>query len=468
MYKDFIEKNIKKFSSNIFLIDENGKSIAYKNIFIKSEKNLNFIGKGDVCLILADNCLSYIELYLYFLKQNIKQILIDKNTNDNQIIKIAGLYKPNYLIVNNNSKINLENYKFIKTYRNYNIYLYSEKKISTNEDLAILLSTSGSTGSSRFVKLSKENIFNNALNISKYLKINSKQTTITTMSPSYSYGMSIINTHFLSGSRIILNNETFFDKNFWDKIQKYKVNSFGGVPYHYEILKKLKFSNFNLPTLKYLTQAGGNMDKDLVLYFLESCKKNKIDFVQMYGQTEASPRISYLPFKFARKKIGSIGKVIPGGHMSLKKNKKSNKVGEIVYRGKNVFMGYSLSYKDLSKAKKRSNNLKTGDLGWKDKDGYFYLVGRKDRDVKISGLRVNLDELGKLMQNNKIKCCFVEKNKKIYVFTVSNKTNTSILEVISKETKLNKKVFIIKKIKSFPKNRRNKIDIDRLLKNELH
>ena len=66
MYKDFIEKNIKKFSSNIFLIDENDKSISYKNIFIKSEKNLNFISKGDVCLILADNCLSYIELYLYF------------------------------------------------------------------------------------------------------------------------------------------------------------------------------------------------------------------------------------------------------------------------------------------------------------------------------------------------------------------------------------------------------------------
>ena len=95
------------------------------------------------------------------------------------------------------------------------------------------------------------------------------------MSPSYSYGMSIINTHFISGSKIILNNQSFFEKIFWDKVKKYKVNSFGGVPYHYEILKKLKFSNFNLPSLKYLTQAGGGMNKDLILYFLKCCKKKK-------------------------------------------------------------------------------------------------------------------------------------------------------------------------------------------------
>ena len=203
------------------------------------------------------------------------------------------------------------------------IYIYTQKKkIPTHEDLAVLLSTSGSTGSSKFVKLSKENILDNALNICKYLKINSNHTTITTMSPSYSYGMSIINTHFISGSKIILNNQSFFEKIFWDKVKKYKVNSFGGVPYHYEILKKLKFSNFNLPSLKYLTQAGGGMNKDLILYFLKCCKKNNIKFIQMYGQTEASPRISYLPFKIARKKIGSIGKAIPGGHIAIRKTKK--------------------------------------------------------------------------------------------------------------------------------------------------
>ena len=99
--------------------------------------------------MLADNCKSYIELYLYFLKKNVKQILLDKNTNENQIAKISKLYRPNYLIINSSNKINLKNYKFIKTYGSYNIYLYSKKKIPTHEDLAVLLSTSGSTGSSK-------------------------------------------------------------------------------------------------------------------------------------------------------------------------------------------------------------------------------------------------------------------------------------------------------------------------------
>ena len=152
MNKNFIEKNVKKFSSNIFLIDENGHSVTYNRIFSKSSKKLNFIKEGDLCLILADNCLEYIELYLYFLKSNIKQILVDKNTNESQIKKISTLYKPNYLIVNNSNKTLLKNYKFIKSYGVYNIYLFSEKKIQINNDLALLLSTSGSTGSSRFVK----------------------------------------------------------------------------------------------------------------------------------------------------------------------------------------------------------------------------------------------------------------------------------------------------------------------------
>ncbi len=468
MNKNFIEKNVKKFSSNIFLIDENGHSVTYNKIFSKSSAKLNFIKEGELCLILADNCLEYIELYLYFLKSNVKQILVDKNTSESQIDKISTLYKPNYLIVNNSTKPFLKNYKFVKSYGIYNIYLYSEKKIQIHNDLALLLSTSGSTGSSRFVKLSKENILDNALNISKYLKINSSHTTITTMSPSYSYGMSIINTHFAKGSKIILNNQTFFEKKFWDKINKYKVNSFGGVPYHYEILKKLKFSDLNLPSLKYLTQAGGNMNENTILYFLNSCKKMKVDFIQMYGQTEASPRMSYLSFKIARKKIGSIGKAIPGGKMFLKKNKNSNKVGEIFYKGKNVFMGYSLSYKDLSKNYKKNKVLETGDLARVDKDGYFFLVGRKEREIKISGLRVNLDELSDIMENKKIKCCFVKKDEKIYIFTISKQSDSYILEKLYTETKLNKNFFIVRKVKSFPLNKRKKIDTNKLIKNELH
>ena len=130
-------------------------------------------------------------------------------------------------------------------------------------------------------------------------------------------------------------------------------------------------------------------------------------------------------------------------------------------------MGYSSNFEDLSKTYNKNKVLKTGDLAWKDKDGYFFIVGRKEREIKISGIRINLDELSQIIQKNKIKSCFVKKEK-IYMFTVSNESKNNILDVIHKETGLSKNFFIIKKVKSFPKNKRNKIDIDRLFKNELH
>ena len=130
-----------------------------------------------------------------------------------------------------------------------------------------MLSTSGTTQNPKFVRLSDLNLTNNTNEIIKYLNINSNHTTITTMPMGYSYGLSIINTHLFSGAKIIINNETIFDKNLWNKIYKFKVNSFGGVPQFYEILKKIKFEKIKLPHLKYLTQAGGKLDKESLKIF---------------------------------------------------------------------------------------------------------------------------------------------------------------------------------------------------------
>ena len=144
-------------------------------------------------------------------------------------------------------------------------------------------------------------------------------------------------------------------------------------------------------------------------------------------------------------------------------------MGEIFYKGKMYSWATAQTSRDLSKTYNKNKVLKTGDLAWKDKDGYFFIVGRKEREIKISGLRINLDELSQIIQKNKIKSCFAEKNKKIYMFTVSNESENNILDIIHRETGLKTKIFfIIKKVQSLPKNKRNKIDIDRLFKNELY
>ena len=242
--ENIINKNIKRFSNNVFLITEN-KKIKYKYLLSRAEEKLNFISRGDLILITANNTLGFFEIYFFALNRNVPIILIDENTNSNNVNEIINLYKPNYVF------LPVDNLKILPKYERINYYNFCLIKVSKikntiNKDLAILLSTSGSTGSSKFVKLSYENIFDNALNISKYLKIDHTHTTITTMPPSYSYGLSIINSHFVKGSKIVINKLSFFEKKFWEKLNYNKVTSFGGVPLQYEILKKIKFDKMNL------------------------------------------------------------------------------------------------------------------------------------------------------------------------------------------------------------------------------
>ena len=180
-----------------------------------------------------------------------------------------------------------------------------------------MLSTSGTTESPKFVRLSKKNIEDNTIKIIKYLKIKKNQTTITTMPAGYSYGLSILNSHLKAKSKIVLNNNSIIEKSFWEKMKKFKVNSFGGVPEFYEFLRKLNFEKYVNKNMKYLTQAGGKLNEKDLEYFGKICKKNKIKFYVMYGQTEASPRISFLEWKYFFKNMNSIGKPLKGYKLKI-------------------------------------------------------------------------------------------------------------------------------------------------------
>ena len=171
----------------------------------------------------------------------------------------------------------------------------------------------------------------------------------------------------------------------------------------------------------------------------------------MYGQTEATSRMAYLPFRYIKKKIGSIGIPIPNGKISI-----DERNSEIIYKGKNVSLGYARNYKDLGKGDKNKQILKTGDLGKKDKDGFFYIKGRKSRMVKIYGHRVNLDELEVLLKNLGIKCACISFEKKIIIF-YNQRVVAKIIKIISNYTTLNLNYFKMNYIKKFPINENNKI-----------
>ena len=254
------------------------------------------------------------------------------------------------------------------------------------------------------VRQSYNNILSNTESIVEYLNLDSTERPITTLPMNYTYGLSIINSHLYAGATILLTENTLIQKEFWNFFKTEQATSFGGVPYTYEMLKKLRFSRMNLPSLRYMTQAGGKLSPELHKEFAQDCIDKNRKFIVMYGQTEATARMAYLPSEYALKKYGSMGIAIPGGSFSLIDDNgneitEDNITGELIYKGANVTLGYAESRSDLIKGDENHGVLLTGDMAKRDKDGFYYIVGRKKRFLKMFGKRVNLDEVERIIKS---------------------------------------------------------------------
>ena len=259
-----------------------------------------------------------------------------------------------------------------------------------HEKLALLLATSGSTGSPKLVRLSRENVESNARAIREYLKLDETERPITTLPMQYTYGLSILNSHLLAGGCILMTKESCVQEGFWKFFREQKATSLGGVPYTYQILKRLRFFEQEFPWLRSMTQAGGKLPADLVTEVGTWAQARGIRFYVMYGQTEATARMSYLPPEDCLKKPGSIGIPVPGGKFSLL-GEDGEPVcgtgvdGELIYEGANVSLGYAKNKEDLMRGDENRGVLHTGDIARRDADGYYYIAGRKKRFIKLYG-----------------------------------------------------------------------------------
>lgn len=411
-----------KKNKNRIAIISNKKKITYLDILNFKEKYFNC--KKKVFLLFSYDYFETIFLYSSLLVSENIIILIDFINDKNYLQLIIKKYKPNYIILPNKKILNFKiPGKKIYSLKKTNIYeVVSNKKISYNIINKLLLSTSGTTGSPKMVKLSHENLLSNAKSICAYLKITKNDSCITTLSPSYSYGLSIINTHLLKGGKIFINQLNITNHNFWRLIISNKISSISLVPDQLEILAKYSFFNKNLNSIKYMTSAGGKLKENVISFLKKYCEKKGILFYVMYGQTEASPRISYYKLNKTNLRHNCIGKPIKKGKLMISGK---NKIGEIVYSGPNIFLGYAEDYLDLKKKASIKKKLNTGDIGYKDQNGYFYVVERKKRIAKISGLRISLDHLEEIFRNKKImiNCYLVNDKIEIYIKNMKFKKN---------------------------------------------
>jgi acyl-coenzyme A synthetase/AMP-(fatty) acid ligase len=325
--------------------------------------------------------------------------MLSANISQEHLFELLERYRPAYAWLPESRTPELVGSAHVLTEWEHSLVACSQSYIySIDSSLALLLSTSGSTGSPKMVRISNENIIANAEAISQYLGLTSDERPITTLPPNYTYGLSVIHSHLLNGCEMVLTNRTMFDRQFWEFLKKSKASSMSGVPYHFEMMRKLKFTSMDLPDLRTLTQAGGRLNPTIVREYATHCASRGIRFFVMYGQAEATARMSFLAPEKALAKPDSIGQPVPGGKMWLEDDAgqvlyAEAQPGQLVYQGKNVCMGYAERLEDLSRGAEFGDILKTGDVATRDADGDYYIVGRLKRFLKLFGHRVNLQDI---------------------------------------------------------------------------
>ena len=451
--------DLEQYQGKIAIIDENGNSLTYDMLIAESATLAKQIGKRCLIFCLCRNEIGSIIGYVGCINHGIVPIMINSHLEENLLQNLYTTYLPSFVWIPKDQITQFPGLEQIYEAHEYCLLKTNcGKEYPLYNELALLITTSGSTGSPKLVRQSYVNILDNATSIAEYLKLNDTERPITTLPMNYVYGLSIINSHFLVGATLLLTEKTLMQKGFWSFFKETRATSFGGVPYTYEILDKLRFYRMDLPSLRTMTQAGGKITPELHEKLAKYAEENGKQFVVMYGAAEATSRMGYLPPERAIEKKGSMGIPIPGGKFRLiDENGKEITIpyttGELVYEGKNVTLGYAECGEDLIKGDERHGILETGDMAQFDEDGFYYIVGRKKRFLKIYGNRVNLDEVDRMIKGQydvEVACAGLDDH--LFIFVTDATKADGIREYVIEKTKLNPAAFKTIVIDEIPKN----------------
>jgi acyl-CoA synthetase (AMP-forming)/AMP-acid ligase II len=409
-FAEYLFENSRGLTKEVICgVDE---KITYNELYTRTVELSEYISErheSGRTLILSDNSSFFIVAYLASILGGSTAVLTEVRSTKNELDKIIELTSPDVIFVQMrySEKID-QRYKsrVINDTSSLNITAKTggRKFKGKGDDCAIIIFTSGSTGSKKGVMLSHNNLIANTNSIIEYLKLSQEDRIEVVLPFSYCYGLSLLHTHVRVGASIVINRGIFLG-NALKEMQEYGCTGFAGVPSTFQILlMRTDFLDRKYPRLRYITQAGGKLANHFIKQIEKALTPEGIEFFVMYGATEATARLSYLPPTLILKKLGSIGKGIPGVKLEVVdpsgKPIKPNEVGEIVAQGDNIMQGYFMDPQETN-AVIRNGKYYTGDLAKIDEDGYIYIVGRSKNIIKSGGHRVSPIEIEEFIIQNK-------------------------------------------------------------------
>ena len=453
----FLDLN-KKERQRIAAIDDSGQSITYGDICDFSIEFAKHLPERALIFILSENRIGSLLGYTSALSNRIVPLIISAATEENLYNHLFDLYQPEYLWL---PQTKAEGKEVLFSAWDYCLVKTGNQHTPMFEELSLLLPTSGSTGSPKLVRHSYRNIEANADNVRRLFKLDGSEKAMAILPMHYTMGLSVIASHLLAGSTLLLSNRSLLDKGFWATLKE--ATSFTGVPYSYEILTKLRFTRMDLPNLKVITQGGGKLTESLWNTLAQYAHEKGKQFIATYGQSECTARMAYLPAEKALEKVCSIGVAEPGGKLSIVDDNgnetfEGEAQGEMVYRGENVTLGYATCREDLLKGDENHGVMHTGDLARRDADGCYFIIGRLKRFLKIFGLRIGLDEVERMIKTEyKTDCYCKGDDEKLVVLVTDAKLQDVLPSFIEEKTHLFHQRIEVQVVKEILRNEAGKV-----------
>lgn len=445
-----------KDRDKVAVIDDSGESLTYGDLCDFVEVFAGQLPKRSLVFLMAENSNGSLLGYIGLLSNGIVPLILSAKTEESLFATLYDLYQPEYLWAPDAMAGKLEHERVFSSH-GYSLLKTGNPSVAMHPDLALLLPTSGSTGSPKLVRHSLHNIEANANNVRRLFEMDGTEKAMAILPMHYTMGLSVIASHLLAGATLLLSGRSLLDKGFWTMLKE--ATSFTGVPYSYELLMKMRFTRMDLPNLQIITQGGGKLTEEMFQALAQYAHDKGKKFIATYGQSECTARMAYLPAELALEKTCSIGVAEPGGRLSIvdengNETFEGEAIGEMVYRGENVTLGYASSREDLLKGDENHGVVHTGDLARRDKDGCYFIVGRLKRFLKIFGLRIGLDEVENLIKTEYGIDCFCKGDDEKLVVLI---TKPEIVDTLP--------VFIEEKTHLFHKNIEIQL-VDTILRNE--
>lgn len=446
------------YSDLIAIADDRGNKITYKELAEEAERLLPYIEERSLIFVLCDHQTETVKLIYNLLYLNMVPLALAADMDEELVDNLIVQYRPQYIYCSKSCEMG-SRYQYKIEFERHIILKTGEKKCETHPDIALLLSTSGTTGSPKLVKLSYGNLYNNAEQMCSYMDIHCGQKGISPLSMSYVYGLTFCIWHWHCGATLLITEESILSKKFHEFYEKEKVNHFGGTPYIYQMLQRIGF--WDEEKIKYLhwaASAGSQMsDGDQIR--MVSTLKDK--FWILYGQAECTGVISGMNFDENNIKLGSVGKVFEDVEISI-----DSSTSELILKSPNICMGYADSIKQLSDGDVNQGTIHTGDAAYIDEDGCVYLRGRLSRYAKILGKRVSLDDIERYLNNTfsgvDFACAGADDNVVIFYSGEAGKLNEKILVLLDSKMKIPKKFITFFYLKEIPRSRAGKVMYEKL------